>query len=85
MKRTMILVVASLLIIGVVWPASAAMKLSFPFTPISAASLPWWIAKEARFYDCGHGMNMAALLDRVGWLLEVIEAGGALHSARPGL
>jgi ABC-type nitrate/sulfonate/bicarbonate transport system substrate-binding protein len=31
--------------------AHAAAKLSFPFTPISAASLPWWIAKEARFYE----------------------------------
>jgi len=34
--------------------ASAALpasKISFPFTPISAASLPWWIAREARFYE----------------------------------
>jgi ABC-type nitrate/sulfonate/bicarbonate transport system substrate-binding protein len=31
--------------------AHAAAKLSFPFTPISAASLPWWIAKEACFYE----------------------------------
>jgi len=31
--------------------AHAATKLSFPFTPISAASLPWWIAKESRFYE----------------------------------
>jgi ABC-type nitrate/sulfonate/bicarbonate transport system substrate-binding protein len=31
--------------------AHAATKMSFPFTPISAASLPWWIAKEARFYE----------------------------------
>lgn len=30
---------------------SAATKVSFPFTPISAASLPWWIAKESRFYE----------------------------------
>jgi ABC-type nitrate/sulfonate/bicarbonate transport system substrate-binding protein len=29
----------------------AATKMSFPFTPISAASLPWWIAKESRFYE----------------------------------
>jgi ABC-type nitrate/sulfonate/bicarbonate transport system substrate-binding protein len=28
-----------------------ATKVSFPFTPISAASLPWWIAKESRFYE----------------------------------
>ena len=31
--------------------APAATKVSFPFTPISAASLPWWIAKESRFYE----------------------------------
>src|SRR5207253_2644511 len=29
----------------------AATKVSFPFTPISAASLPWWIAKESRYYE----------------------------------
>jgi ABC-type nitrate/sulfonate/bicarbonate transport system substrate-binding protein len=29
----------------------AATKVSFLFTPISAASLPWWIAKESRFYE----------------------------------
>lgn len=32
-------------------PLDAATKLSFPFTPISAASLPWWIAKESRIYE----------------------------------
>ena len=31
--------------------ALSATKVSFPFTPISAASLPWWIAKESRFYE----------------------------------
>jgi ABC-type nitrate/sulfonate/bicarbonate transport system substrate-binding protein len=31
--------------------AAAVTKVSFPFTPISAASLPWWIAKESRFYE----------------------------------
>src|SRR6185503_13070324 len=31
--------------------APAATKVFFPFTPISAASLPWWIAKESRFYE----------------------------------
>src|SRR5581483_11940670 len=34
--------------------ASAALpasKISFPFTPISAASLPWWTARQARFYE----------------------------------
>lgn len=32
-------------------PTHAAIRVSFPFTPISAASLPWWIAKEARYYE----------------------------------
>ena len=31
--------------------ALSATKVSFPFTPISAASLPWWIAKESRYYE----------------------------------
>lgn len=51
MKRTIILLVAYVLVISVISRASAATKMSFPFTPISAASLPWWIAKEARFYE----------------------------------
>src|SRR4029450_9119045 len=34
----------------------AATKVSFPFTPISAASLPWWVAKEARYYE-RHGLG----------------------------
>jgi dienelactone hydrolase len=29
--------------------------------------------KDARFYECGHGMNMAAMEERVAWLLKVIE------------
>ena len=38
-------------------PALAATKVSFPYTPISAASLPWWIAKEARYYE-KHGLDV---------------------------
>jgi len=37
--------------------AQAATKVSFPFTPISGASLPWWIAKESRFYE-KHGLDV---------------------------
>jgi NitT/TauT family transport system substrate-binding protein len=37
--------------------AQAATKVSFPFTPISGASLPWWIAKESRFYE-RHGLDV---------------------------
>lgn len=38
-------------------PTHAAIRVSFPFTPISAASLPWWIAKEARYYE-KHGLDV---------------------------
>jgi NitT/TauT family transport system substrate-binding protein len=43
----------SILLIGTLSStfANSATKVSFPFTPISAASLPWWIAKESRFYE----------------------------------
>jgi len=51
MKRTIMLLVAFVLAISASSRAPAATKMSFPFTPISAASLPWWIAKEARFYE----------------------------------
>jgi ABC-type nitrate/sulfonate/bicarbonate transport system substrate-binding protein len=42
---------------GPSFPAFAATKVSFPFTPISGASLPWWIAKESRFYE-KHGLDV---------------------------
>ena len=31
--------------------AAAATKVPFPYTPIGVASLPWWIAKEARLFE----------------------------------
>ena len=37
--------------------AQAATKISFPFTPISAASLPWWVAKESHYYE-KHGLDV---------------------------
>jgi NitT/TauT family transport system substrate-binding protein len=37
--------------------APGAVRVSFPYTPISAASLPWWIAKEARYYE-KHGLDV---------------------------
>jgi ABC-type nitrate/sulfonate/bicarbonate transport system substrate-binding protein len=37
--------------------AHAATKVLFPFTPISAASLPWWVAKEAHYYE-KHGLDV---------------------------
>lgn len=36
---------------GSIFTVEGATKVSFPFTPISAASLPWWIAKESRYYE----------------------------------
>src|SRR5262249_8287161 len=53
MKRTLMAVyTAFLFFLGLSsFSAHAATKVSFPFTPISAASLPWWVAKEARYYE----------------------------------
>jgi ABC-type nitrate/sulfonate/bicarbonate transport system substrate-binding protein len=49
---------AFLLIVGSFdFSVQAATKVSFPFTPISGASLPWWIAKESRFYE-KHGLDV---------------------------
>jgi NitT/TauT family transport system substrate-binding protein len=49
---------AFLLIVGSFdFSVQAAIKVSFPFTPISGASLPWWIAKESRFYE-KHGLDV---------------------------
>jgi ABC-type nitrate/sulfonate/bicarbonate transport system substrate-binding protein len=31
--------------------AHGATKVTFPYTPIGVASLPWWIAKEARYFE----------------------------------
>jgi ABC-type nitrate/sulfonate/bicarbonate transport system substrate-binding protein len=42
---------AVLFLITLASTTCAATKVSFPFTPISAASLPWWIAKESHFYE----------------------------------
>ncbi|HEY7316036.1 MAG TPA: ABC transporter substrate-binding protein [Candidatus Binatia bacterium] len=59
MKQKTATIVSSLLLLGFAsfFPAQAAIKVSFPFTPISAASLPWWIAKESRFYE-KHGLDV---------------------------
>jgi ABC-type nitrate/sulfonate/bicarbonate transport system substrate-binding protein len=46
-----------LFLFSVRFSAQAATKVSFPFTPISAASLPWWVAKEARYYE-KHGLDV---------------------------
>jgi ABC-type nitrate/sulfonate/bicarbonate transport system substrate-binding protein len=46
-----VLITAILFLSALSSTAFAATKVSFPFTPISAASLPWWIAKESRYYE----------------------------------
>jgi NitT/TauT family transport system substrate-binding protein len=59
MKRTLIPVfTAFIFFFGVpAFSAQAVTKVSIPFTPISAASLPWWVAKESRFYE-KHGLDV---------------------------
>jgi ABC-type nitrate/sulfonate/bicarbonate transport system substrate-binding protein len=59
MKRTnAALVAAMLLCLGLPHPpARAATKVSFPYTPIGVASLPWWIAKESRYFE-RHGLDV---------------------------
>jgi len=57
-QNRLTLLIAFLLSVGSIdFAAQAATKVSFPFTPISAASLPWWIAKEARYYE-KHGLDV---------------------------
>jgi NitT/TauT family transport system substrate-binding protein len=57
--RTMIPVLIALFLFASArnFPVHAATKVSFPFTPISTASLPWWVAKEARFFE-KHGLDV---------------------------
>jgi NitT/TauT family transport system substrate-binding protein len=59
MKRTLLLFFLAFILFFAVsgFSAQAATKVSFPFTPISAASLPWWVAKEARYYE-KHGLDV---------------------------
>jgi NitT/TauT family transport system substrate-binding protein len=57
MKQKIATLLLLLFFAGPSFPALAATKISFPFTPISGASLPWWIAKESRFYE-KHGLDV---------------------------
>jgi ABC-type nitrate/sulfonate/bicarbonate transport system substrate-binding protein len=57
MKQKIATLLLLLFFAGPSFPALAATKVSFPFTPISGASLPWWIAKESRFYE-RHGLDV---------------------------
>ena len=38
-------------------PPHAATKVSFPYTPIGVASWPWWIAKDAGYFE-KHGLDV---------------------------
>jgi NitT/TauT family transport system substrate-binding protein len=59
MKTTILflLIVALLAICSTNNSAQAATKVSFPYTPIGVASWPWWIAKEAGYYE-KHGLDV---------------------------
>ena len=51
------LLLTTLLISTFEAPANAATKVSFPYTPIGVASWPWWIAKEAGYFE-RHGLDV---------------------------
>src|SRR5436190_10266800 len=51
LNRVRNFLLTTLMVGAIASSAHAATKVSFPFTPISAASLPWWIAKESHFYE----------------------------------
>lgn len=57
MKQKIATFLSLIFFAGPSFSALAATKVSFPFTPISAASLPWWVAKEARYYE-KHGLDV---------------------------
>src|SRR5258706_16485028 len=59
MKRTIqfLLIAALLVICSRNNSAQAATRVSFPYTPIGVASWPWWIAKEAGYYE-KHGLDV---------------------------
>ena len=48
---------AILLISALISTADAATKVTFPYTPIGVASWPWWIAKEAGYFE-KHGLDV---------------------------
>ena len=57
MKQKIATFLSLIFFAGPSFPPLAATKVSFPFTPISAASLPWWVAREARYYE-KHGLDV---------------------------
>src|SRR5215813_9056687 len=57
MKQKIATLLLLLFFAGPSFPALAVTKVTFPFTPISAASLPWWVAKESHYYE-KHGLEV---------------------------
>src|SRR5574341_1265834 len=51
------LLLTFLLITAFIPNTHAATKVSFPYTPIGVASWPWWIAKEAGYFE-RHGLDV---------------------------
>jgi NitT/TauT family transport system substrate-binding protein len=56
-KRIQNFLITTLMIGVFVFSAHAATKVSFPYTPIGVASWPWWIAKDAGYFD-KHGLEV---------------------------
>jgi len=59
MNRKILILTAALALLSLfhISPAFALTKVSFPYTPIGVASWPWWIAKEAGYYE-KHGLDV---------------------------
>ena len=58
LKRILLAALLSIVTIGSSI-TSAATKVSFPYTPIGVVSWPWWIAKEAGYFE-KHGRGEAS-------------------------
>ena len=57
-KLNLILLIALFCVVSVGKSiAVTATKVSFPYTPIGVASWPWWIAKDAGYFD-KHGLDV---------------------------
>ena len=56
-RRIQIFSLLALLICTIASAAPAATKVSFPYTPIGVASWPWWIARDAGYFD-KHGLDV---------------------------
>jgi ABC-type nitrate/sulfonate/bicarbonate transport system substrate-binding protein len=50
-RTTRHILIVSVIVATFTAPLYATTKVSFPYTPIGVASWPWWIAKEAGYFD----------------------------------